>query len=84
MLFLYIIFAFGKICWKTMKYARDKDIKSYAECMAVSFIAYFTIGLAEPVFLFRASAIVFYIILAIMTILWRLNKNEDTLPCGSG
>ena len=79
-LFLYIIFAFGKICWKTMKYARDEDIKSYAECMAISFIAYFTIGLAEPVFLFSASAVVFYIILAIMTILWRLNENEDALP----
>lgn len=83
-LFLYITFAFGKICWKTMKYARDADIKSYAECMAISFIAYFTIGLVEPLFLFGASAIVFYIILAIMTILWRLNKNEDTLPFCSG
>jgi O-antigen ligase len=83
-LFLYIIFAFGKMCWKTMKYARDEDIKSYAECMAISFIAYFTIGVAEPVFLFSASAIVFYVILAIMTILWHLNKNEDTLPFCSG
>jgi O-antigen ligase len=83
-LFLYIIFAFGKICRETMKYARDEDIKSYAECMAISFIAYFIIGVAEPVFLFSSSAIVFYIILAIMTILWRLNKKEDTLPFCSG
>ncbi len=83
-LFLSIIFAFGKICWKTMKYARDEEIKGYAECMAISFSAYFTIGVAEPVFLFSASAIVFYIILAIMTILWRLNRNEDTSPFCSG
>ena len=83
-LFLYLIFAFGKICWKTMKSARDEGIKSTAECMAISFIAYFTIGLSEPLFLFGASAIVFYIILAIMTILWRLNENEGTLPDCSG
>ncbi|MFH1081396.1 MAG: O-antigen ligase family protein [Pseudomonadota bacterium] len=80
-LFLFIIFSFGRICWETIKNARDKDIRSDAECMAVSFIAYFTIGLAEPVFLFRASAIVFYIILAIMTILWRLNRNEGLPRC---
>lgn len=78
MLFLYILFTFGRICRKTIKTARDDGIRDFARTTAVLFTAYFIIGLAEPVFLFRASASVFYIILAMMTILWHLNRQEQT------
>jgi O-antigen ligase len=75
-LFLYIIFVFGRLCWKTIRYARDEVIREWGRLTVVSFIAYFIIGMAEPLILFRASARVFYIILAMVTILWRLNHEE--------
>ena len=79
LLFLYIIIVFGMMCWETIRHARDDDIRDWARCTVVSFVAYFTIGMAEPVFLFSASAIMFYVILAIITILWRLNQEERVI-----
>ncbi len=77
-LLLSIIFVFGKMCWGTIRHAKDDGIRDWAYCMVISFAAYFIIGIVEPVFLFKASAIVFYIILGIITILWRLNQEETT------
>ncbi|MFC1567280.1 O-antigen ligase family protein [Thermodesulfobacteriota bacterium] len=77
-LLLSIIFIFGKMCWETIRHARDDGIRDWVYCTVISFVAYCIIGLAEPVFLFKASAIVFYIILAMITILWRLNQGETT------
>ena len=74
--FLSIIFVFGKMCWETIRHVKDDDIRAWASCIVISFIAYFTIGLVEPVFLFKASASIFYIILAMITILWRLNQGD--------
>lgn len=76
MLFLYIIFVFGKMCSETIRYARDDGIRDWGYCTVIAFVAYGTIGIVEPVFLFQASAVVFYIILAMITILWRLNRGE--------
>jgi len=75
-LFLSIIFIFGKMCWETIRHASDDGIRDWAYCVVISFVAYCTIGIVEPVFLFKSSAIVFYIILAMITILWRLNQGE--------
>ncbi|MCX5847496.1 MAG: O-antigen ligase family protein [Deltaproteobacteria bacterium] len=78
-LFFSIIFVFGKMCRETIRKTRDDDIKEWGRFTVISFVAYFTIGMAEPVFLFSASATVFYIILAIITILWRLNQEERVI-----
>jgi len=75
-LFLFIIFVFGKMCWVTIRQASDDGIRDWGYCTVIAFVAYGTIGIVEPVFLFQASAIVFYIILAMITILWRLNQGK--------
>ena len=77
-LFLYIIVVFGKMCWETIRNPKDDDIKDWGYCTVIAFVAYFTIGIVEPVFLFKASATIFYVILAMITILWRLNQGEAT------
>jgi O-antigen ligase len=74
-LFLSIIFVFGKMCWEIIRYARDSGIRDWGVYLAISFVAYFIIGLSEPVFLFKAPAAIFYIHLAMITILWRLNQD---------
>ncbi len=77
-LFLAILFVFVKMCWKTVRYARDKDIKLLGLHIAIAFFVYFIMGLAEPLFLFTASALIFYILLALITILMRLNNEAQT------
>jgi O-antigen ligase len=74
-LFLTIIFVFGKICWEIISNTKDKDISNRAFYVTCAFIAYFIMGIFEPVFLFKASAIIFYIFLAMITTLWRLNQS---------
>lgn len=75
-IFLFIIFIFGIMCRKIIRNARNENIKNWGILTAILFVGYFLIGIAEPLFLFSASASVFYIILAIVTILWRLNHEE--------
>jgi len=77
LLFFYIFFVFGKMCWEVIRHPQNRYIREWGLSTAVAFVGYFIIGLAEPVFLFRASASVFFIILAIMTILWQLNQEEQ-------
>lgn len=82
-LFLGVIGVFIKMCWKTVKDARDEDIRSWGVYVTVAFLAYFVMGLVEPLFLFTASALIFYILLAMITILLRLNheaQDVEVLP----
>jgi O-antigen ligase len=84
LLFLYILFVFGRMCWETIRHPRDRYIRDWGLSTAAAFVGYFIIGMAEPVFLFRASATVFFIILALITILWHLNQEmqgDCSQPC---
>jgi len=76
-LFLCIIFAFIKMGWKIIRHSRDPAYRELAIYLNIAFLSYFLIGLFEPVFLFSASAIIFYVLLAMMTILWLCNRNEN-------
>jgi len=76
-LFMGIIFTFLRMCRQIIKYAKDDTIRQGGIYVTVAFISYFIIGLMEPVFLFSASAIIFYVILAMITILWLLNKSAS-------
>jgi len=49
-LFLYIIFTFLRMCWKSTKYGKDDFIKNWGLCVTSAFIAFFVIGIFEPVF----------------------------------
>lgn len=84
MLFCYILLVFVRMCWEIIRHPRDRYIRDWGLSTAVAFVGYFIIGMAEPVFLFRASAAVFFIILAIITILWHLNQETQggcSQPC---
>jgi len=76
-LFLAILIVFIKMCWKTIQQARDADIRLWGIYVAIAFLAYFVMGLFEPLFLFTAPAIMFYILLGMITILLRLNHESD-------
>ena len=72
-LFLYIVFVFGKMCWQCIKYGKDDFIRNWGHCSVSAFVAFFVIGIFEPVFLFHVTSIVFYVICSMITILWHLN-----------
>lgn len=75
-LFLLIIFVFLRMSWRIIRHARDSISRDLAIYLVIAFMSYFVIGLAEPLFLASASAIIFYILMAMMTILWLLNCEE--------
>lgn len=78
-LFLTILFVFVKMCWETIRHAKDDGIRLCGMCVAMAFLAYFVMGLVEPLFLFRASAMMFYIFLGMITILLRLNHETEAI-----
>jgi O-antigen ligase len=79
LLFLLIIFVFSKMSWQVIRNAKDNMIRDMGIYVSIAFIAYFIIGLAEPLFWASASAMIFYILLAMMTILWMLNRDESSV-----
>jgi O-antigen ligase len=72
-LFLIILFVFVKMCWQNLRNSRDEGIRRLTVYAAVAFVAYFFMGLLEPLFLFKASAMMFYIFLGMISVLARLN-----------
>lgn len=78
-LFLAILFVFIKMCWKTIRQARDADLRRLGIYVAIAFFAYFIIGLAEPLFVFTAPTITFYMFLAMITVLSRLNADVQDI-----
>ena len=74
-LFLYIIFVFGKMCVKCIKGGKDAFIKSWGRCIGSAFVGFFIIGIFEPSFS-HLQETVFFTILSMITILWRLNERS--------
>ncbi|MHB8138243.1 MAG: O-antigen ligase family protein [Smithellaceae bacterium] len=77
LLFLLIIFAFLRMSWQVIRKARDNMIRDMGIYVSIAFLSYFIIGLAEPVFWGAAPAMMFYILMAMMTALWLLNRAEN-------
>jgi hypothetical protein len=76
-LFLYVLFVPVKMCWRLIWYAEDDFIKSWGLCMLSAFVMFCVKGLFDPVFTHFVD-VIFYTILSMITILWRLNEEE---PC---
>ena len=79
-LFFYIIFAFARMSWITIRHGKDDFIKSWGLCITAAFIAWFIKGMFEPA-LSHVPAIILYTIFAMMTIFWRLNAEEGKGLC---
>jgi O-antigen ligase len=74
--FLCIVITFIRMSWKIIKYGKDDFIKNLGLYLVVAFIAFFIQSMfADSTF--GLQVIVFYTILAMMTILWRLNMEPD-------
>jgi len=74
-LFLYVLFVFGKMCVKSIKEGKDYFIKSWGRCVASAFVGFFILGIFEPSFS-HLQETVFFTILSMTTILWRLNQES--------
>ena len=78
-LFLYVLFVFGKMCVKSIKEGKDYFIKSWGRCIVSAFVGFFIIGIFEPSFSHLQDT-VFFTILSMTTILWRLNQESTCYP----
>jgi O-antigen ligase len=79
-IFLSILIAFARMSWSIIKHARDKMSRDLAIYLTIAFVSYFVIGLAEPLFIFSAPSIIFYVLVAMMTILWMINSHDSSAP----
>jgi len=75
-LFLYILFVFVRMGWKVIRHGRDDFIRHWGTCIMASFIALLTQSMFSDA-TFGLQAIVFYTILAMMTIIWKLNLESN-------
>ena len=75
-LFLYILFMSFKMCWNCIRHRKDDFIKNWGRCVTSVFVTVIVIGIFEP-FFSHVPEVVFYTILAMMTILWHLNKSDS-------
>lgn len=73
MLFSYIILVFAKRCLHVIKYGKNDFIKSWGLCITAAFVACLLKGMFSPV-VSHAPAVIFYTILAMATVLWRLDN----------
>jgi O-antigen ligase len=78
-LFSATLFVFVKTCWKTIRHAKDEGIRNRGVYVAIAFLAYFVMGLVEPLFTFTAPAMMFYIFLGMITILSSLNHEARAI-----
>jgi O-antigen ligase len=74
-LFLYIMYVFIKMCWRIIRYGKEDCIKQWSLCILSAFIMFLFIGIFEPVFVHMIE-VVFFTILSMGTIVYRLNANS--------
>jgi len=72
-LFLYVLIAVAKMCWNLIRFGKDDFIKNWGICILSAFVMFCIKGLFDPVFTHFID-VIFYTILSMITILWRLNE----------
>jgi O-antigen ligase len=77
-LFLYILFASIRMSWNVIRQAKDNFLSDWALCCMGALFAILIQGLFENT-MSGPPAIVLYAIFAMMTILWRLNTESETM-----
>lgn len=76
LLFFYMIITFIRMSWKIVRHGTDDFIRNWGLYFMAAFIA-FVIQAMFADATFGLQAIVFYTMLGMMTILWRLNMKSD-------
>ncbi len=76
MIFFYIIFSFFRIGWNLIRQKENPFVKGSATYLMIAFLAIFIQGLFENT-MSGPAAIILYSILAMMTILWKLDRVSE-------
>ena len=76
-LFLYILITSLWMLWKTLSLKKDEYFRSWAICLFACFVSYMIPALFADT-TFGPVAIDFYTMLAMITILWNLSRQEKT------
>ena len=74
--FLYLWFVAGKMCWKTMRYGKSAFLKGWGHCVTAAFVMFLVKGSLDPIFT-HLTEVVLFTILAMITIVWKLNQAES-------
>ncbi len=75
LLFLYLWFAAGKMCWVTMRRGKSVFLKSWGHCVTAAFAMFLVKGSLDPIFT-HLTEVALFTILAMITIVWKLNQTE--------
>ena len=75
-LFLFIAFIFGRMGWQLIRYGRDDFIKTWALCLTATFVSFLIQGMFVDLLL-GIQIIIFFILMAMLTVLWRLNEEQE-------
>jgi len=78
-LFLYILLSFVKMGWQLIRNGRNQFIRDWSLCVMGTFVAVFVQGMFENT-LSGPPAVILYSILAMMTILWRMQHEPPSIP----
>ncbi len=74
--FFYIVFVFGRMSRQIIKSGKDDFIGHWGSCFVATFVAIFIQGLFENT-MSGPPAIIFYTIMAMSAVLWRLNTETE-------
>lgn len=74
-LFLYILFVPVKMCWSLIRSGGEASVKNWAICFLSAHVIFCVKGLFDPVCTHFVD-VIFYTILSMITILWRLNQED--------
>ncbi len=74
--FIFILFRFVQTGWKLMKYGADDFIRKWSLCLMGAFVAFLVNAMAMDA-TFGVQAVVFYTLMAMITILWRSNSMRE-------
>ncbi len=77
-LFLWIIVSFLRMSFKIIRFGKNDFIKEWGLCLLAAFIAFFIQAVFHDA-TYGVQVIVQYLIFAMMTILWRLNTESETV-----
>ena len=82
-LFIFILCRFIQTGWKLAKSGNNHFTQRWSLCLFGAFFAFLTNSLAMDA-AFGTQAMVFYCLLAMMTILWRIAKSAEMPPTAEG
>ena len=73
--FLYLWFIAGKMCWKAMRHGTNDFLKGWGHCVMAAYVMFLVKGSLDPIFT-HLTEVALFTILAMITIVWKLNQTE--------